>query len=73
VQAKGEVLMFPRIGGVFRPRQGRTGRSQRRFLHRLYEMNVVAQALEAEEVLQDSPSCTPLVRDTGDHAAQENR
>jgi hypothetical protein len=36
-------------------------------------MNVVAQALEAEEVLQDRPRRAPLVRDTGDHAAQEDR
>src|SRR5215207_645609 len=31
----------PEIGNVFRPRQGHTGRSQRRFLNRLDEMDVI--------------------------------
>jgi len=38
-------------------------------LHRLGELDVVPQTLEAEQVLQSRPGRAALVRDAGDHAA----
>jgi hypothetical protein len=42
-------------------------------LHQLGELDVVPQTLEAEQVVQSSPSCSALVRDAGDHAAKKYR